>query len=51
MKEIFNSIGTVCIAIGFIGIALVLNDHEKRLKHLESVTFESSRCPLTSVEK
>jgi len=40
--DLFSMVTYVC----FVWFTLWnANDHETRLTHLESVTFESSRCP------
>jgi hypothetical protein len=45
MKEIFNITVGAFITGMLTFMIFETTDHEKRLKHLESVTFESSRCP------
>jgi len=45
MKEIFDITIGAFIAGMLTFTILELRDHEKRITHLESVTFESSRCP------
>lgn len=49
MKDVFNVAGAIFIAVVIIGLIFSIGDHQERLQHLESVTFESSRCPLINL--
>lgn len=50
-KYVKNSLIIMSIAIAFLGLANMLNDWayrdiKKRLHHLETITFDSARCPM-----
>lgn len=45
MKELIEVMAPVFCMLSIWYVLDANKDHEKRLNHLESVTFESSRCP------
>lgn len=45
MKNVCDLLASVILAILLMWCIMELKDHEKRLTHLESVTFDYARCP------